>query len=898
MNNICVCIEGELRGYKNCGPTIKKNLIEHLNANLYFCLQKTSDYNEDNLSYYGNYKELLIYENPTPNFKDTFNNLCKDFDIDENKWEKIFDILIDDNYKLGYDKPGTCIRRMYNRYLIYKMLVNTNYEWFIILRSDLYFNDLFYSINYFDKGVLTISKNYNWSRCNNNMMIFDRSIFENVLLYIKNFLNNNLLNFIINNNILDVKVNEEIFFIYNMLINNVNINKIHNKWYISADNINDNTTWGTIKESSEGHLFKYEDDYDNSRKIYYSKNNEDEYYIKNIINYKKNGIFLDIGAYDGITYSNTYYLESILGWSGICVEPYYINIEKCKKNRKTIICNKIIYEKSDIDIDLIMLSNNNNNIQLGNINGQLKITNLDISKYSNIDLIKVNTININDLLNNYNIHNIDYMSINAYSYELNILKMIDYDKNIINYINVIHNEIHQQDIYDFLITKSYKRHKTNKLNDEYILDKTILCVKSFNIFDTLIARKMKHPTDLFKMIEEKYKIKNFYNNRINAEKISNGTFNDIYNKFQQITKLIDNDILILKNIEIQMELDNIIPIQSNIEKINDGDILVSDMYLPEHILYLFLEKININKKIKIYVTPNSKYNGYIWNFLLTKYNIIEHIGDNLHSDIKMAQLHNINARYTQIYKFSLLENILPINLANIIREFRLLNHYNENSIEYYIYNKQCNSNIIILCLLSVQLHNIMQTENRNRMLLCTCYCCLLVKILNYFYPQYEYITYHTSRLINQNYNEEYKNYVKQIYDDNSIIIDLNGSFNINIKLYLEIFGKLPRVHLLNYNINSSLFDGLTYSTDKMRDYIEELNYDTIGTMIDFKNDEVIRLNNDKNLTYIQISHNTIDSFITFIKNKNLYDILLFELNNINDNNIDIKNLIFSNTFFN
>ena len=34
-----------------------------------------------------------------------------------------------------------------------------------------------------------------------------------------------------------------------------------------------------------------------------------------------NGVFVDLGCYDGITYSNTWYMERVLNWSGICVEP-------------------------------------------------------------------------------------------------------------------------------------------------------------------------------------------------------------------------------------------------------------------------------------------------------------------------------------------------------------------------------------------------------------------------------------------------------------------------------------------------------------------------------------------------------------------------------------------------
>jgi len=33
------------------------------------------------------------------------------------------------------------------------------------------------------------------------------------------------------------------------------------------------------------------------------------------------GYFVDIGAHDGITNSNSYIFEKYFGWSGICVEP-------------------------------------------------------------------------------------------------------------------------------------------------------------------------------------------------------------------------------------------------------------------------------------------------------------------------------------------------------------------------------------------------------------------------------------------------------------------------------------------------------------------------------------------------------------------------------------------------
>ena len=50
---------------------------------------------------------------------------------------------------------------------------------------------------------------------------------------------------------------------------------------------------------------------------------------------KKNGFYLDIGAYDGIQTSNTFVLEKDLNWSGICVEANSEVFNTLSLNRKS-----------------------------------------------------------------------------------------------------------------------------------------------------------------------------------------------------------------------------------------------------------------------------------------------------------------------------------------------------------------------------------------------------------------------------------------------------------------------------------------------------------------------------------------------------------------------------------
>lgn len=63
---------------------------------------------------------------------------------------------------------------------------------------------------------------------------------------------------------------------------------------------------------------------------------------------KRNGYFIDIGACDGVTISNTYVLEKELGWTGICVEPARKPFAKLKAARNCICVNKAAYSTDGV----------------------------------------------------------------------------------------------------------------------------------------------------------------------------------------------------------------------------------------------------------------------------------------------------------------------------------------------------------------------------------------------------------------------------------------------------------------------------------------------------------------------------------------------------------------------
>ena len=82
---------------------------------------------------------------------------------------------------------------------------------------------------------------------------------------------------------------------------------------------------------------------------YYSQSGQDKFINEKLFKEKRNGIFLDIGANDGITLSNTYFFEKELGWKGICFEPLLEAFNKLQKSRSSININACASNEDKID---------------------------------------------------------------------------------------------------------------------------------------------------------------------------------------------------------------------------------------------------------------------------------------------------------------------------------------------------------------------------------------------------------------------------------------------------------------------------------------------------------------------------------------------------------------------
>ena len=72
---------------------------------------------------------------------------------------------------------------------------------------------------------------------------------------------------------------------------------------------------------------------------YFSQFKQDKFLNEVLFNHKRHGFFIDIGAHDGVTISNSLYFEKSKNWKGICIEPNPTVFSKLQSNRESMNLN-------------------------------------------------------------------------------------------------------------------------------------------------------------------------------------------------------------------------------------------------------------------------------------------------------------------------------------------------------------------------------------------------------------------------------------------------------------------------------------------------------------------------------------------------------------------------------
>ena len=166
-----------------------------------------------------------------------------------------------------------------------------------------------------------------------------------------------------------------------------------------------------------------------------SQSGQDKIIKNSFFRSKKNGYFVEIGAFDGVLGSNCIHFEKSMKWKGIAIEPSKIQFEKLSKNRNCKVLNEAI-SSTEKDVEFIEV-----------IEGLTQMSGIDDDNYSSkliIENNKKNKFNKNKMKTStfeksILTKEIDYLSIDIEGAELDVLKSINFQDYIIKVISVENN---------------------------------------------------------------------------------------------------------------------------------------------------------------------------------------------------------------------------------------------------------------------------------------------------------------------------------------------------------------------------------------------------------------------------------------------------------------------------
>lgn len=188
-----------------------------------------------------------------------------------------------------------------------------------------------------------------------------------------------------------------------------------------------------------------------------------------LTNFKRGGYFVEFGATDGKTLSNTFILEKNFGWKGILVEPGRVWHPKLVQNRNCNLDFRCVWRSSNDEI----LFSETAISELSTISS-FEDCDEHATSRSHSKTYEVATITLQDLLDFHGAPKvIDYLSIDTEGSEYEILRSYSFKNRKINFISCEHNHTSQRGkIYNLLSQKGYKRilHNSSQFDDWYLLE--------------------------------------------------------------------------------------------------------------------------------------------------------------------------------------------------------------------------------------------------------------------------------------------------------------------------------------------------------------------------------------------------------------------------------------------
>lgn len=162
--------------------------------------------------------------------------------------------------------------------------------------------------------------------------------------------------------------------------------------------------------------------------MYYAQCQEDillnEYIFKN----KRNGIYVELGALDGILFSNTKFFEDQLNWKGILIEPHPDKFKSLLLNRPNNYLFNNLVSCHEEPLEFIYFVDSY--AAVSGVENTLSQWHIDTfyepCKYLPQNKILIKPVSLTEIIRITNLTHIDFLSLDVEGHEYEVLKSWDF----------------------------------------------------------------------------------------------------------------------------------------------------------------------------------------------------------------------------------------------------------------------------------------------------------------------------------------------------------------------------------------------------------------------------------------------------------------------------------------
>jgi FkbM family methyltransferase len=194
--------------------------------------------------------------------------------------------------------------------------------------------------------------------------------------------------------------------------------------------------------------------------MYHSQSGQDKYLDQDVFRGHRRGVFVEVGAWDGVDLSNTVFFERERGWTGLAIEPLPDRYQQLVAQRKCKTLNVAIND-TEGEAEFLCLSGPTS--MLSGI-----VSNYDARHVRRIDTevnqlgatktsIRVPTRRLDTLFREHGLTRIHYLSIDVEGSEFACIRSIDFNAVYIDVIGFENNYADKTlEIVEYLKARNYQ----------------------------------------------------------------------------------------------------------------------------------------------------------------------------------------------------------------------------------------------------------------------------------------------------------------------------------------------------------------------------------------------------------------------------------------------------------